>query len=115
MNTFRLVYWPELPGQFDHLKFRRAMTAMSAARVDRKRLSRECGLNRKEIKALLDVLNKAGAVAMQGPGRVERATSVIRESRSDACNALSSWTLRLRRWWMHEPLLPCAVCFDELA
>jgi hypothetical protein len=64
MNAFRLIHWVELPQQFHELRFRRAMSAMSAAPVDGHQLSMQCGLSRRELQSFLLALTSAGAIAV---------------------------------------------------
>ena len=101
MNRFRLIHWAELPHEFDQLKFRRAMSAMSAGPVGSDQLSRECGLNRKELLALLRTLITVGAITVHpskqgGRGRGGSQTSCAKA----APHTVRPMMSRLRNWLM---------------
>ena len=77
------------------------MAAMSARPVDGHRLSRECGINRKEMPSFLSALLSAGAIAVHPPlrfdymGRMKRAERD--EPHTGVGQAFKAW---LRQWLM---------------
>jgi|GEM_PF-419535 len=105
MNRIRLLYWAELPEEFHQLRFRRAMAAMSARPIDEHRLSRECGIDRKEMPAFLAALRRAGAIAVHPPLRADYMRRKVR-SRGDEPNAGTVWGFLswLRTWRGSETL-----------
>ena len=62
MNVYRVTRWVSLAGELDQLKYRKAVVAMSVGPVDRRWLTAEAGLRRKEVDALLLLLQQEGAL-----------------------------------------------------
>jgi hypothetical protein len=85
------------------------MTALSAGPVDEDRLSKQCGLTRKEMLAFLSVLNSAGAITVHDAGPVRRAGSGPRADGDMTPHPVSQSPSGLRRWLMHDAPTTCAV------
>lgn len=62
MTAYRISRWVELPGQLDHIKFRKVLTAMSVGPVDARWMSKEASLSVQEQAALLQQLRHEGVL-----------------------------------------------------
>jgi len=128
MNTFRLAQWVMLTEKYDHLKYRRALTAMSVGPVDRNWLIQACGLSPRETKALLQELLRANAlIVVPNGGNAEDGMDDVvsvpapypdRRGGADAsragARALATTMRRLRRWLGKRVATGQPLGFDDL-
>jgi len=76
------------------------MAAMSARPVEQHRLSRECGIDQKEMLAFLAALLSAGAIAMHPPLRLDNMSRMKRLRRDRPAGVGSAFVACLRQWLM---------------
>lgn len=62
MTAYRISRWVDLSGQFDQLRFRKTLMAMSVGVVDQQWMAREGGLGPQEQHALLRQLHSEGVL-----------------------------------------------------
>lgn len=62
MTTYRISRWVDLCGQFDQIRFRKVLTAMSVGAVDARWMSKEAHLSVQEQAALLQQLRLEGVL-----------------------------------------------------
>lgn len=71
MAVYRINRWVELPSPFDHIGFRKAVTAMSVAAVDSRWMSSEAHLSPQQQSALLAQLRREGVLIEMRPPTVD--------------------------------------------
>jgi hypothetical protein len=62
MTIYGLTRWCQLPPDMDQLRYRRAISALSARPIGVQRLCERTGLTKAEARALLDCLRREGAL-----------------------------------------------------
>lgn len=62
MTAYRISRWIDLCGQFDQIRFRKVLTAMSVGAVDTRWMSKEAHLSAQEQAALLQQLRLEGVL-----------------------------------------------------